>query len=128
MVRAKREQHYLAVLYADLDGFKLINDSHGHGVGDMLLQHVALRLKACVRDSDTVARMGGDEFVLVLENLKWPCDGLVVAEKICFELSQPIVIEDYTLNIFAALALPFTPSTEKTLSNCCTTPTRRCTK
>jgi len=109
LARAKREQHYLAVLYADLDGFKLINDSHGHGVGDMLLQHVALRLKACVRDSDTVARMGGDEFVLVLENLKWPCDGLVVAEKICFELSQPIVIEDYTLNIFCSIGIAVYP-------------------
>ena len=109
LARAKREQQYLAVLHVDLDDFKRINDSYGHGVGDVLLQHVALRLKACVRESDTVARMSGDEFVLVLENLKRPEDGLIVAENIRTELSQPLLIEGQTLNTLPSIGIAVYP-------------------
>ncbi|MCU1729921.1 diguanylate cyclase [Pseudomonas sp. 7P_10.2_Bac1] len=109
LARAKREQQNLAVLFVDLDGFKLINDSYGHGVGDQLLQQVATRLKACVRESDTVARMSGDEFVLVLENLNLAEDGVIVAEKVRFELSRPILIDGHMLNILCSIGIALYP-------------------
>ena len=109
LARAKREQAYLAVLYVDLDDFKLVNDSYGHAVGDALLQQVALRLKACVRESDTVARMSGDEFVLVLENIKHPAHGLIVAQKVRKDLSQPIQLDGHVLNIMSSIGIAVYP-------------------
>ena len=66
---AKRNKHKVAVLFLDLDGFKKINDTLGHDAGDLLLEGVSHRLKQPIRDSDTVARVGGDEFILVLDNI-----------------------------------------------------------
>lgn len=66
MSASKRSQRHGALLFLDLDNFKPLNDTHGHGVGDLLLIEVAERLKACVREADTVARFGGDEFVVLL--------------------------------------------------------------
>jgi len=66
---SRRQNHYLAVLFLDLDKFKLLNDTHGHDAGDRLLKAVAGRLQTDLRDSDTVARIGGDEFVVLLEGL-----------------------------------------------------------
>ncbi|MFJ7883846.1 diguanylate cyclase domain-containing protein [Pseudomonas sp. NPDC096917] len=109
LARAKREQEYLAVLYVDLDDFKRVNDSYGHAVGDALLQRVALRLRKCVRESDTVARMSGDEFVLVLESLKRPEHGLIVAEKVRQNLSQPIQLDGHVLNIFSSIGIAVYP-------------------
>lgn len=109
LARAKREQAYLAVLYVDLDDFKRVNDSYGHAVGDALLQQVALRLKACVRESDTVARMSGDEFVLVLENIKHPEHGLIVAQKVRQHLSQPIQLDGHVLNIMSSIGIAVYP-------------------
>ncbi|APW45926.1 sensor domain-containing diguanylate cyclase [Rhodoferax antarcticus] len=89
----KRSEHFGAVVFLDLDNFKPLNDTHGHGVGDMLLIEVASRLKSCVREMDTVARLGGDEFVVVLSELDATLDAsktqaLAVAEKIRDSLSQ----------------------------------------
>ena len=70
IARARREKESIAVLYLDLDGFKLVNDTYGHDVGDALLCEAARRILACVRVSDTVARMGGDEFTVILCNVK----------------------------------------------------------
>ena len=90
----QRQSLKMAVLFIDLDGFKNINDTHGHGVGDELLQQVALRLQGCVRSSDTVVRFGGDEFVLLLTGLNSPNEAAYVAEKVLrlmqkeFELSK----------------------------------------
>ena len=109
LARAQREQACLAVLYIDLDHFKAVNDNHGHAVGDALLQQVAHRLKQSVRDSDTVARMSGDEFVLILESLRQSEDALIVAEKIRQNLSQPLLIEGQTLSIFPSIGLAVYP-------------------
>ena len=88
--RAKRRGDYLfAVLFLDLDGFKVVNDSLGHGVGDQMLVGVAQRLKMCLRASDTVARLGGDEFALLLEDIRDVSDALRVAERIQRDLTDP---------------------------------------
>jgi diguanylate cyclase (GGDEF)-like protein len=90
----QRQSLKMAVLFIDLDGFKNINDTYGHDVGDELLQQVAIRLQGCVRSSDTVVRFGGDEFVLLLTGLHSPNEAAYVAEKVLrlmqkeFELSK----------------------------------------
>ncbi len=98
MSASKRNGLYGALLFLDLDNFKPLNDMHGHGAGDLLLIEVAERLTSCVRHVDTVARFGGDEFVMVLSDLdmdkaKSSKDVLVVAEKICAVLNEPYVLK-----------------------------------
>ncbi|HCI14837.1 MAG: hypothetical protein A2063_05430 [Gallionellales bacterium GWA2_60_142] len=106
---AKRDQLRLAVLYIDLDKFKPINDSLGHDVGDLMLKEVAQRMQACVRESDTVARIGGDEFVVLLRNVETPDDAVRVAEKIRFALNQPFDIAGRTLNISSSTGIAIYP-------------------
>jgi diguanylate cyclase (GGDEF)-like protein/PAS domain S-box-containing protein len=86
---ASRNQTRLAVFFVDLDNFKSVNDSLGHSVGDLLLQAAAQRLQACVRKSDTVARMGGDEFVVVMPGIEDAHFALALAEKIRQALCEP---------------------------------------
>jgi diguanylate cyclase (GGDEF)-like protein len=91
---SKRNDCYGALMYLDLDNFKPLNDKHGHQVGDLLLIEVAVRLNACVRKIDTVSRMGGDEFVVILEELTADkyvslSEASIVAEKILKTLSAP---------------------------------------
>jgi diguanylate cyclase (GGDEF)-like protein/PAS domain S-box-containing protein len=88
--RARRQQGRMALLYLDLDKFKQVNDSFGHPMGDLLLQEVARRLKHCVRDVDTVARIGGDEFVILLESMQMSEHATMVAEKIREVVNRPI--------------------------------------
>jgi len=90
LAQAKRNQELVGLLLIDLDNFKPINDEHGHRAGDEVLRIVALRLKECVREVDTVARFGGDEFVVLLSSVSRPRDAGVVAEKIIAALAQPI--------------------------------------
>lgn len=96
-----RNQRYGAMLFIDLDNFKLLNDSLGHDVGDQLLQQTAQRLLACVREGDTVARLGGDEFVLLLDSLSdnsqdAAAGAEAVAEKILVALNQPYQLASFT--------------------------------
>lgn len=88
LARAKRHQEQLALLYLDLDKFKQVNDVFGHTIGDMLLEKVARRLELCVRSCDTVARFGGDEFVVLLENIDVPERATWIAEHIENALGQ----------------------------------------
>ena len=88
-----RSHRKFALLYLDLDRFKIINDSLGHASGDMLLKTIAERLKSCVRESDTVARLGGDEFAVVLNEVEHTSAIVAVSQKILSEIDQPITIE-----------------------------------
>lgn len=90
LVRAQREGWKLAVLFLDLDRFKTINDQQGHAVGDAVLQAFARRLLACVRATDTVVRLAGDEFVILVEGLNEASDATAVAEKILQAMEEPI--------------------------------------
>jgi diguanylate cyclase (GGDEF)-like protein/PAS domain S-box-containing protein len=93
VAHAKRESTQLALLFVDLDKFKPVNDQFGHAVGDQLLQAVAHRLSACVRETDTVARVGGDEFVLLLPTIASVADVILVAEKVHTVLRQDFVLQ-----------------------------------
>ncbi len=109
LVRARSEGALLALLYVDLDKFKQVNDSFGHAVGDLLLQEVARRLQRCVRDTDTVARIGGDEFVILLEHLQLPEHANRVADKVRSLLREPVLWEDCGLIIVASIGIALYP-------------------
>src|SRR6202165_5432033 len=96
---ARRQHRPIAVIFLDLDRFKCINDSLGHDTGDKLLQSVSKRLLAGVRDSDTVSRQGGDEFVVLLSDIGYSEDAAISAQKILLLLSAPHSIEGHNLNI-----------------------------
>ncbi|UVK99935.1 GGDEF domain-containing protein [Pseudomonas sp. B21-048] len=96
---ARADSGRMALLYVDLDRFKQVNDTHGHAVGDMLLQAVANRLKGCVRETDTVARIGGDEFIVLLHSIHACEDAENVAGKIRQVLVQPLRLDGHNLNI-----------------------------
>ena len=106
----RRSQEQAAVLFIDLDHFKIINDSLGHAVGDALLQEVAERLNATVRGEDTVARQGGDEFIVLLPNLASASDVEAVAQKILDTLIQPYQINDQELHIGGSIGIALFPS------------------
>src|SRR5579862_6587070 len=103
--RAKREAWRVALLYIDLDGFKLVNDSLGHGVGDLLLRAVANRLKSRVRLTDTLARVGGDEFTVILTGIESPEDATVAANGLIQSLSRPFVIEGNEITVGASIGI-----------------------
>jgi diguanylate cyclase (GGDEF)-like protein/PAS domain S-box-containing protein len=102
---AHRNHNQLALLFLDLDGFKHINDSLGHAVGDKLLQSVAARLSGCVRKSDTVSRQGGDEFVILLPTVTHAADAAVSAAKIIADLKKEHTIGEHRLRITASIGL-----------------------
>jgi diguanylate cyclase (GGDEF)-like protein/PAS domain S-box-containing protein len=106
---AERQGKQLAVMFVDLDHFKLINDSLGHGVGDKLLQSVAGRLIACVRRSDTVGRLGGDEFVVLLAQVEHAEDAAYSARKILRALAVPHVIDNKSLDINVSVGVSTFP-------------------
>jgi diguanylate cyclase (GGDEF)-like protein/PAS domain S-box-containing protein len=106
---AHREGARLAVLFLDLDRFKVINDSLGHNIGDQLLQAVAARVQSCVRDSDTVARLGGDEFTVLLPRLQRSEDAAPVASKIIEAVRYPFHIEGREFFITTSIGISLFP-------------------
>jgi len=110
IARARRNHKQLAVMFLDLDGFKHINDSLGHAVGDKLLQSVAARISACVRKSDTVSRQGGDEFVILLSEVKQAADAAICAAKIISELKREHSIGEHCLRVTVSIGLSSYPS------------------
>lgn len=109
LTKAKRESRYVAVMFLDLDGFKSVNDTFGHEKGDHMLQIVAERLKSCLRGSDTVARLSGDEFTLCLEAISSPGDATLIAEKIITTLPEPMHVEGQEFSITTSIGISFFP-------------------
>ncbi|MDR1994591.1 EAL domain-containing protein [Azonexus sp.] len=109
LLSARRENQFLAVLFIDLDRFKVINDTLGHPVGDQLLIEVAQRLLGCVRESDIVARQGGDEFVVVVNTLDSPAMASLVAAKILQALAQPYDIGNDRLHTSPSIGIAIFP-------------------
>jgi diguanylate cyclase (GGDEF)-like protein/PAS domain S-box-containing protein len=106
--RAKRDPSCLfAVLFLDLDRFKVINDSLGHMVGDKLLIAIAQRLERCLRPADTVARLGGDEFTVLLENIKSISDVTATADRIKHELTQPFMLDGHEVFTGVSIGIVF---------------------
>ncbi|TAN69304.1 MAG: sensor domain-containing diguanylate cyclase, partial [Magnetospirillum sp.] len=106
---ARRDVTQVAVMFIDLDRFKVVNDSLGHDVGDMLLVQVTERLVACLRKSDTVARQGGDEFVVVLSDFDAVGEVAEVAEKIIGALVEPVRLRDHEIHIGASIGIALFP-------------------
>lgn len=107
--RAERHGQCAAVMFLDLDRFKAINDTLGHAGGDMVLKIVAERLRDSVRDEDTVARLAGDEFVVVLEEIGGPADAREPAEKIIQAIRQPMVLEDQQITTSTSIGISVYP-------------------
>lgn len=106
---ANRSRTRLAVIFIDLDEFKPINDTLGHAIGDLLLKEAAKRLQECVRDSDTAARIGGDEFVVLLSAIEAEQDALGVAEKIRHAFNQPFGLAGQSLRISSSIGVAIYP-------------------
>ncbi|HEY6898427.1 MAG TPA: EAL domain-containing protein [Rhodocyclaceae bacterium] len=108
--RAQRYDHLIAVLLLDLDGFKTVNDSLGHPVGDRLLQEVASRLKSCIRVEDTVSRLGGDEFALVLADMNDGSDAIDVVRKILASIQLPFDLDGAGARVSASIGIAVYPA------------------
>jgi diguanylate cyclase (GGDEF)-like protein/PAS domain S-box-containing protein len=119
LARVKRHGGRMAVLYVDLDKFKPINDTLGHEAGDLVLREVAVRLKSCVRSSDTVARIGGDEFVVVVEEITRGNEASLVAKKIIDQLARPIDYEGHDCQVGASIGVAIFPDDGNSMEDVC---------
>ncbi|PKN11849.1 MAG: hypothetical protein CVU69_10245 [Deltaproteobacteria bacterium HGW-Deltaproteobacteria-4] len=106
---AQREEEYFAILFLDVDNFKNINDSLGHLVGDQLLQQMAARLIDCVRGSDTVSRQGGDEFIIIVRQIRESADPVQISRKIFAAMALPFSIEGQELRVTASIGIALYP-------------------
>ena len=116
LISARRDKAETAVMLVDLDEFKPVNDKFGHDIGDKLLQECAARMLTCIRETDTVARYGGDEFMIIISARDLMLRGMnaryisrQVADKIRTALSQPFKIENFTLNISCSIGIALYP-------------------
>jgi diguanylate cyclase (GGDEF)-like protein len=114
--RAERRNGLLLLFFLDLDDFKVVNDTHGHRLGDLLLREVALRLRQCLREGDLVARLGGDEFVVLVECGEPPEDAAVIAQKMLAALSPDYALEGLELQVTASIGISRYPHDGKTPS------------
>ena len=114
MAQARRANDFLAVCYLDLDGFKAINDKFGHGAGDNLLQEIAIRIQSVVRGNDTVARMGGDEFAILLGDIKQPGDCSSLIERLLAAIQLPVVLAlGEAVTVTASIGVTLFPSDDE---------------
>ena len=109
IAKSRRNQNHTAVLFLDLDRFKLINDTLGHNVGDRLLEQVAQTLQGVLRETETVARLGGDEFIIIIPELEVVDRAAVVARKVIDILSLPFVVDDRVLHITTSIGISVYP-------------------
>ncbi len=107
MARSKRNGRWLALAYIDLDGFKAINDTHGHPIGDQLLMTIADRMRESTREGDTIARLGGDEFVAVLSDLEDYTASLTLIQRLLEVISKPVHVQGITLQVSASIGISF---------------------
>jgi diguanylate cyclase (GGDEF)-like protein/PAS domain S-box-containing protein len=110
LAQARRWTHVVAVLFINLDRFKVVNDTLGYTAGDAVLQQVAVRVKYCTREGDTVARLGGDEFMIVLPNLTSPQDAASVAQKVVQEFARPMQVDGQDLVVSASIGVSLFPA------------------
>ncbi len=113
MMQAQRRGQMLALAYLDLDGFKLINDRHGHEAGDLLLTTLATRMKQALREGDTLARIGGDEFVAVLLDLSDKQDSLPMLRRLLAAAAEPVQLGELVLQVSASAGVTFYPQAEE---------------
>jgi len=113
MARAARSGHGLALLFIDVDHFKTVNDTHGHAAGDEVLRVVAQRLRGAVRDADTVARLAGDEFTLILEGLAAQEEARAVAAKVVAVLRPPLMFEGTSISVSVSVGVAFLSDTDR---------------
>ncbi|QSZ41075.1 diguanylate cyclase [Sulfurimonas aquatica] len=106
---SKRKKHSFAILFIDLDDFKSINDKYGHNIGDELLHEVSRKLESCIRESDTVGRISGDEFVILLTEIASHDEPGIMAERIIKTVSSPIKIKDSVCNIGVSIGISLYP-------------------
>ncbi|HBY09288.1 MAG TPA: hypothetical protein DEH22_16475 [Chloroflexi bacterium] len=109
LLRSKRDQHRLAVLYLDLDNFKAINDAFGHSSGDFVLQLIAESLRGTLRETDTIARIGGDEFVILIESITDLPNAALVANKILQSFKRPITIQEKEVQLTLSIGISIYP-------------------
>jgi len=109
ILKAKRHQEGLALFFIDLDKFKHINDSLGHQVGDTVLNVIAKRLEGIIRQEDTLARLSGDEFTIIMEELRQPEDATILADKILKTLAETIHIDNHSLYVSGSIGISFYP-------------------
>lgn len=129
IVQAQRNGDILAIVYLDLDGFKAINDSYGHEAGDRLLTAISARMKQALREGDTLARIGGDEFVAVLPELADADSSIPLLERLLTAASDPADCGDLMFNVSASLGVTFTRRLKKWMpTSCCARPIRPCIK
>ena len=107
--QAQRQERMLALLLLDLDDFKSINDGYGHAIGDKVLVEVATRLRRALRSADTLSRLGGDEFIVLLPELAGPADAQRVAQKLGSVLSAPCTVDGYEVHLGASIGIVFYP-------------------
>jgi len=110
IMSARRKQRHVAVLFIDLDRFKVVNDTLGHDSGDFILKEIARRLTTCVREMDTVSREGGDEFVVILPDLDKPEHARLVGDKILRELARPVEIGGQDIHVTPSIGISHYPN------------------
>ncbi|MHB8743576.1 MAG: putative bifunctional diguanylate cyclase/phosphodiesterase [Sulfuricaulis sp.] len=117
LARAHREERLVAIMYLDLDNFKHVNDGMGHHIGDELLKAVAQRITSCLRDVDTVSRMGGDEFTVILESIPHIDNATIVAEKILEAMQEAFHVDGAVIHITISIGITIYPMDDQDLVN-----------